>query len=94
MGTVESGSHGTAAGTVAEEGVDYMRDLGDAGHEPSGDFVTFVSAGVLAKGEFHCAGCGYGVTVYRALPICPMCGGDEWEQSAWSPLSRARRVLQ
>ena len=46
------------------------------------------------KGEFHCAECGYGVTVYRTLPVCPMCGGGEWEQSAWSPLSRARSVLQ
>ena len=46
------------------------------------------------KGEFHCAECGYGVTVYRALPVCPMCGGGEWEQSAWSPLSRARSVRQ
>ena len=44
------------------------------------------------KGEFHCSECGYGVTVYRALPVCPMCGGEEWEQSAWSPLSRARSV--
>ena len=62
--------------------------------EPAGDYVHFVRAGAHVKGEFHCAECGYGVTVYRTLPVCPMCGGAEWEQSAWSPLSRARSVLQ
>jgi rubrerythrin len=55
--------------------------------------VDFLTAGTHVKGEFHCAECGYGVTVYRALPVCPMCGGVEWEQSAWSPLTRAR-ILQ
>ena len=45
-------------------------------------------AGRSAKGEFHCADCGYGVTVYRTLPTCPMCGGHVWDQSAWSPFGR------
>ena len=88
MGTVEARSHGS----VVEKGVK-MRDVGVAGREPVGDFVDFAAAGAQAKGEFHCAECGYGVTVYRALPVCPMCGGAEWEQSAWSPLTRAR-ILQ
>ena len=57
-------------------------------------YVEFWKTGDLAKGEFHCAECGYGVTVYRTLPVCPMCGGDEWEQSTWSPLTRARSVVQ
>jgi hypothetical protein len=61
--------------------------------EPGGDYVHFTPAGTHVKGEFHCAECGYGVTVYRTLPVCPMCGGGQWEQSAWSPLSRARSVL-
>jgi rubrerythrin len=61
--------------------------------ESSGDYVRFVAAGSHAKGEFHCAECGYGVTVYRTLPVCPMCAGEQWEQSAWSPLSRARSRL-
>jgi rubrerythrin len=78
---------------VVEEGVS-MQKSGTAGHEPAGDFVDFLLTGAHVKGEFHCAECGYGVTVYRALPLCPMCGGSEWEQSAWSPLSRARSVLQ
>jgi hypothetical protein len=55
----------------------------------AGDYVDFWHAGENAKGEFHCADCGYGVTVYRALPVCPMCAGEAWEQTAWSPLARA-----
>ena len=70
-----------------------MRDDGVAGREPVGDLVDFLTTGAHVKGEFHCAECSYGVTVYRALPVCPMCGGVEWEQSAWSPLTRAR-ILQ
>ena len=61
--------------------------------EVVGEASEWVS-GMSAKGEFRCSGCGYGVTVYRTLPVCPMCGGGEWEQSAWSPLSRARNVTQ
>ncbi len=56
--------------------------------EPDG-FVEFWSTGSAVKGEFHCSDCGYGVTVYRELPLCPMCGGTTWEQSAWSPMTRA-----
>ncbi len=53
------------------------------------DFVRFWKAGEPAKGEFHCSECGYGVTVHSSLPRCPMCSGGSWEQSSWSPLSRA-----
>ena len=88
MGTVGPRSHGS----VVEKGVS-MRDVGVVGREPVDDFVDFLTAGAHVKGEFHCAECGYGVTVYRALPVCPMCGGSQWEQSAWSPLTRAR-ILQ
>ena len=52
-------------------------------------YVQFWGAGDSAKGEFHCSNCGYGVTVHRELPACPMCAGSAWEQSTWSPLSRA-----
>jgi rubrerythrin len=79
--------------SVFEEGV-HMRDVVAAGRTPGGDFVSFLTAGAQAKGEFHCAECGYGVTVYRTLPVCPMCGSSEWEQSAWSPLTRARSIIQ
>ena len=85
MGTLPNESHGT----VVEKGVT-MREVGVAGREPGGDFVDFLAAGAHVKGEFHCAGCGYGVIVHSTLPVCPMCGGAEWEQSAWSPLTRAR----
>ena len=88
MGTVDARSHGT----VVEKGVN-MRDV-EVLREPTGDFVKFLAAGAHVKGEFHCSECGYGVTVYRALPLCPMCGGSEWEQSAWSPLTRTRSVVQ
>ena len=54
-----------------------------------GDFVELFLAGHPAKGEYHCADCGYGVTVQTRLPTCPMCSGSSWEQSAWSPLSRS-----
>jgi lipopolysaccharide biosynthesis regulator YciM len=67
-----------------------MPEVGATPSEDLGDFVLFVSSGMHVKGEFHCAECGYGVTVYRELPRCPMCGGNEWEQSAWSPFGRAR----
>ena len=53
-----------------------MRDVEAAGREPAGDFVDFLVAGARVKGEFHCSECGYGVTVFRALPVCPMCGGN------------------
>jgi hypothetical protein len=78
---------------VIEDGVN-KRDVEVVEPEGGGDFVDFLSTGAHVKGEFHCAECGYGITVYRVLPICPMCGGSQWEQSAWSPLTRARRVLQ
>ena len=61
----------------------------DASSETSDGFVAFLAAGDVVKGEFHCADCGYGVTVYRALPVCPMCAGSSWEQAPWSPLTRA-----
>ena len=51
-------------------------------------YVEFFTTGTPAKGEFHCSECGYGVTVFRVLPRCPMCGGGAWEQSDTSPLGR------
>ena len=60
------------------------------GREPEG-YVQFWTTGSAVKGEFHCAECGYGVTVYRELPLCPMCGGTAWEQTPWSPLTRSLR---
>jgi rubredoxin len=55
-----------------------------------GDYVEFAAAGASARGAFHCAECGYGVTVHATLPICPMCAGTTWEPVDWSPFTRAR----
>ena len=44
-------------------------------------------AGAGARGEFRCAGCGYGIVVHRELPACPMCQGGDWH-----PWSGARPV--
>jgi hypothetical protein len=57
-------------------------------------YVHFFKSGEAAKGEFHCSDCGYGVTVYRELPVCPMCAGTSWEQTAWSPFARAQALPQ
>lgn len=57
------------------------------------EYVEFIATGVRAKGEFQCSACGYGVTVHRKLPRCPMCGGSAWEQVEWSPFSRDRQSL-
>ncbi len=66
-----------------------IQDVQVSGTTDADDYVQFWSAGESVKGEFHCAECGYGVTVCRELPVCPMCGGASWEQSAWSPFGRA-----
>jgi len=58
-------------------------------NDASAEYVEFIAAGVHVKGEFHCSECGYGVTIYRELPVCPMCGNGSWEQSTWSPFTRS-----
>ena len=58
--------------------------------ERDADYVEFAMAGAPATGEYHCSGCGYGVTVHATLPRCPMCSGTTWEPTAWSPFTRAR----
>jgi hypothetical protein len=55
------------------------------------DAPTFLTAGEAAPGEYHCAACGYGITVRSLLPECPMCRGTEWEEPATSPYGRATR---
>jgi hypothetical protein len=51
----------------------------------------FLVAGHLAAGEFRCADCGYGISVRRMLPQCPMCRGSQWEEPATSPYDRPLR---
>jgi lipopolysaccharide biosynthesis regulator YciM len=43
---------------------------------------------VPVRGDFRCMDCGYGVSVVRALPHCPMCGASAWEPA---PRLRVRR---
>jgi rubrerythrin len=57
------------------------------------DYVEFFRSGANVTGEFHCSDCGYGVTVHAALPRCPMCGGESWEQAPWSPFTRQHQAL-
>jgi hypothetical protein len=52
--------------------------------EGADGFVTFLAAGEPAVGEFRCSECRYGVTIARALPVCPMCGGTIWERARWA----------
>jgi len=48
--------------------------------EGVGGFVSFFAAGEPAAGEFRCSECGYGVSVSRVLPRCPMCCSETWEE--------------
>jgi rubrerythrin len=48
---------------------------------PDDGFVAFHAAGKEATGDYRCSRCGYGVSVRRTLPMCPMCGGLFWEPS-------------
>ena len=72
-----------------EEGVEMAEQAVPTEAAEAADYVHFWSAGEPAKGEFHCAECGYGVTVHTQLPVCPMCASESWEQTTWSPFSRA-----
>jgi rubrerythrin len=67
------------------------RQLHSGGHQPEDEYVRFWTAGENATGEYHCSECSYGATVHSTLPACPVCAGTSWEQSAWSPFSRALR---
>jgi rubredoxin len=70
-----------------------MRQGIDTSRAAADEYVEFWAAGQTVKGEFHCSGCGYGVTIVRALPVCPMCGGSSWEQFPWSPFTRSHESL-
>lgn len=59
-----------------------------------GDELQLIAAGEHRKGEFRCADCGYGVTVCRELPICPMCGCEAWRSVSWAPMRRAQNAYR
>ena len=69
-----------------------MQDVGRPG-AAADEYVHCIPTGTAVKGEYHCSECGYGVTVHRELPRCPMCQGESWEQSAWSPFTREARTI-
>ena len=69
-----------------------MLDEARRGEVEEGDYTEFLHAGTAVTGEFRCSGCGYGVTVQSALPLCPMCPGTTWEPAAWSPFTPDRRL--
>ena len=69
-----------------------MLDQARQGSAGDGDYVEFLVTGMSAAGEYHCADCGYGVTVQTTLPQCPMCSGTLWEPHASSMAARTEHV--
>jgi rubredoxin len=69
-----------------------MLDEARKSRSTDGDFVEFAQAGRPAAGDFHCSGCGYGVTVSTSLPQCPMCAGTTWEAAPWTPFTQGERL--
>jgi len=67
------------------------RRIGEDARADEG-YVQFTAAGEPGKGDYRCSECAHGVTVYGALPLCPMCSGTSWEQAPWSPFTRASRL--
>jgi hypothetical protein len=57
-----------------------MREQSLAEASDATGFVYFHLTGEAARGDFYCSDCGYGISVTRALPRCPMCGGQAWER--------------
>jgi rubrerythrin len=53
-------------------------------HEQT-DYVEFLTTGDVVTGQYQCSECNYGVSVRRALPLCPMCGGRVWEEQYKQP---------
>ena len=53
-----------------------------------GGEAALLKTGAVAKGEFRCAECGYGVAIHETLPVCPMCRGRSWEPDEWRPFTR------
>jgi len=57
--------------------------------EATEEYVELHAAGTHAKGQYRCAGCGYGITIHDELPDCPMCAGAVWELTPWTPFGNA-----
>ena len=62
--------------------------LGEAvGFEVEGGVASAARATKGKRGEYRCAGCGYGIIVYGQPPGCPICRGPRWEHVEWRPFS-------
>jgi hypothetical protein len=51
---------------------------------------SLAATGEHRKGRFQCVRCRYAATICREVPVCPRCGGEQWEAVAWRPFARAR----
>jgi hypothetical protein len=58
-----------------------------------GDEIRLSAAGDHVKGEYHCADCGYAITVCKELPPCAMCGCESWQPALWQPFARASATM-
>ncbi len=38
-----------------------------------------IHAGTRGNREYRCCECGYGIVTRGIVPLCPMCGGAEWQ---------------
>jgi rubrerythrin len=68
--------------------LDVQLESKGAALETNGD-PLFSTAGAEGLGDYRCAQCGYGITVRRILPQCPMCRGVAWEEPSTSPYGRS-----
>jgi lipopolysaccharide biosynthesis regulator YciM len=57
-----------------------------AGIAETSEFVG-VEAGARGAGDYRCLDCGYGIVTFGVVPTCPMCHGDQWESTRWSPFT-------
>jgi rubrerythrin len=62
-----------------------MLDEAERINDGAFELVGLLMRGAAARGEYACVECGYGITIYTALPACPMCGGGSWEHARARP---------
>ena len=50
------------------------------------------SKAAAASISLVCSNCGYGITIRREPPDCPMCQASSWEPGRWRPFSSLEDV--
>ncbi len=50
------------------------------------------SPAAAASISLICSNCGYGITIRREPPDCPMCQTSSWEPGRWRPFSSLEDV--